>query len=188
MEVIKEELLRCLELMISRLPGWIRKKFFNAEKKVGSRLVIDTLNYTIEILRKEKTGYPNYPFDIVEITIPIDNRSEFYDVELKELFLRVFINRALINYIIWNEKDKRLVEELKYLSRGFSINFVIPRDSKTYLTIYVNIPPYIDKSNEIYIDIYGYLTFNSPFGEFTKELRLDNILIKPEDWQKEKKE
>jgi len=75
-------------------------KFFNAEKWVGRDIIIESSEIEKEALRKEKwTALPNYPFDIVHIRVHLDNRSRS-DVELKELFLRVFVNYAPLKYII----------------------------------------------------------------------------------------
>ena len=153
-------------------------KFFNAEKWVGRDIIIESSEIEKEALRKEEywKALPNYPSDIVHIRVPLDNRSRS-DVELKELFLRVFVNYAPLKYIIWSKKEKEAGIETEKereveleLSTWNTENFVFRKNSKGELVFYIHLPPYVDtRSSEIKLKLIGYAVFDSPFGEFTKK-------------------
>ncbi|MCU4139754.1 MAG: hypothetical protein MW690_000316 [Methanophagales archaeon] len=128
-------------------------------------------------------------FDIVHIRVPLDNRSRS-DVELKELFLRVFVNYAPLKYIIWSKKEKEAGIETEKereveleLSTWNTENFVFRKNSKGELDFYIHFPPYVDtRSSEIKLKLIGYAVFDSPFGEFTKKIIIETKIAK-EDWK-----
>ncbi|RLG32800.1 hypothetical protein DRN97_06560, partial [Methanosarcinales archaeon] len=60
--------------------------------------------------------------------------------------------------------------------------YSLPKNEDGFLDIFVNIPPYIDIDKVIRIVILGYLTFNSCFGHFDKQVKYDLRVI-PEDWK-----
>ena len=160
--------------------AWIasktKGKFFDAEKWVGRDIIIESSEIKKEALRKEYWEALPYPFDRVGIRVPLDNRSR-YDVELKELFLRIFVNNAPLKYIIWSKKEKEAGIETEKekeveleLSTRNTENFVFRKNSKGELDFYIHLPPYVDtRSSEIKLKLIGYAVFDSPFGEFTKK-------------------
>ena len=195
MTVLKEAALKALVWIAPKFLALahIKRKIFNAEKRVGRDIIIESSEIEKEAWRKEKwTALPNYPFDIVHIRVPLDNRSKHSDVELKELFLRVFVNYAPLKYIIWSKKEKEAGIETEKereveleLSTWNTENFVFHKNSKGELVFYIHLPPYVDtRSSEIKLKLIGYAVFDSPFGEFTKKIIIDTKIAK-EDWKSE---
>ena len=185
-----------LEELALKVLAWIaahitKGKFFNAEKWVGRDIIIESSEIEKEALRKENwTALPNYPSDIVHIRVPLDNRSRS-DVELKELFLRVFVNYAPLKYIIWSKKEKEAGIETEKekeveleLSTRNTENFVFRKNSKGELDFYIHLPPYVDtrRSSEIKLILIRYAVFDSPFGEFIKKIIIETKIAK-EDWK-----
>ena len=164
-------------------------KLFNAEKWVGKYFIIEPKVDKFEAEKKERwRALPNYPFDRVLIRIPWDNRSHHCDIELKELFLRVFVNNAPIKYIIWSKKEKEVgITISSHLEREFDTynaeDFVFRKNSKGLLNVYVYLPSYVDTSSDIYIELIGYAIFDSPFGEFAKKIQCERVRVAPEDWK-----
>ncbi len=62
-------------------------------------------------------------------------------------------------------------------------DLVFRRNSKGLLDVYVYLPPYVDTSSDIYIELIGYAIFDSPFGEFAKKIQCERVRIAPEDWK-----
>ena len=196
MTVLKEaapKFLAWIALKFLALIAHIKRKIFNAEKWVGRDIIIESSEIEKEAWRKEYwTALPNYPFDIVHIRVPLDNRSKHSDVELKELFLRIFVNNAPLKYIIWSKKEKEAGIETEKereveleLSTWNTENFVFRKNKEAALDFYIDLPPYVDtRSSEIYIKLIGYAVFDSPFGEFTKKLIIKTKIAK-EDWKSE---
>ena len=190
-------LMTVLEEIALKVLAWIahitKGKLFNADKWVGGDIIIKSeLKIEKEALRKERWKGFNYPFDRVRIRVPLDNRSKHSDVELKELFLRVFVNNAPLKYIIWSKKEKEAGIETEKekeveleLSTRNTENFVFRKNSKGELDFYIHLPPYVDtRSSEIKLKLIGYAVFDSPFGEFTKKMIIETKIAK-EDWKSE---
>ena len=195
MTVLKEAALKALAwiaLKFLALIAHIKRKLFNAEKWVGGDIIIKSNGPKIEkeAWRKECWKGFNYPFDRVRIRVPLDNRSKHSDVELKELFLRVFVNYAPLKYIIWSKKEKEVgIKISDYTDTELELyawnteNFVFRKNKEAALDFYIDLPPYVDtRSSEIDIKLIGYAVFDSPFGEFTKKLIIKTKIAK-EDWK-----
>jgi len=172
-----------------KIPKWIRMKLFNAEKWVGKYFIIEPKVEKFEAEKRERWGaLPNYPFNRVWMRIPWDNRSQC-DVELNELFIRVYVNHAPFKYIMWNKREAEIGIEISH-HREFDVHnaekmeksIVFRKNSKGLLDVYAYLPPYIDSNSDVYISLFGYTVFDSPFGMFTKKIRCE-ITVKPEDWK-----
>jgi len=187
LKILGTVLERSLEMVLAWIASKTKGKFFDAEKWVGRDIIIESSEIKKEALRKEYWEALPYPFDRVGIRVPLDNRSR-YDVELKVLFLRVFVNNAPLKYIIWSKKEKEAgIETEKEMKVGLEIstrneNFVFRKNSKGELDFYIHLPPYVDTNSEIYIKLIGYTVFDSPFGEFTKKLIIETRIAR-EDWK-----
>jgi len=186
-----------LEEIALKVLAWIahitKGKLFNAEKWVGRDIIIESSEPKIEkeALRKEYWEGFNYPFDRVRIRVPLDNRSKHSDVELKELFLRVFVNNAPLKYIIWSKKEKEVgIKISDYTDTELELyawnteNFVFRKNKEGALDFYIHLPPYVNTrgSSVIYIKLIGYAIFDSSFGEFTKKIFIDTKIAR-EDWK-----
>lgn len=65
-------------------------------------------------------------------------------------------------------------------------SFLVLYKCTTYsllLDVCIYLPPYIDTSSDIYIDIIGYAVFDSPFGEFVKKVVVHDVRITPDMWR-----
>ena len=195
MTVLKEAALKALAwiaLKFLALIAHIKGKLFNADKWVGGDIIIKSEPKIEKEVRKEYWEGFNYPFDRVRIRVPLDNRSKHSDVELKELFLRVFVNKVPLKYIIWSKKEKEVgIKISDYTDTELELyawnteNFVFRKNKEAALDFYIDLPPYVDtRSSEIDIKLIGYAVFDSPFGEFTKKLIIKTKLTK-EDWKSE---
>ena len=165
----------------------IGKKLFSADKWVGRYFHLREAMIQ-EALRKESIDVVNapYPMNRVWIRIRWENRSKV-DVKLAKAFLKVYLNDAPLRVIQWDQK-----EILPHYPIDFSIRkeisiygykyYSLPKNEDGFLDIFVNIPPYIDIDKVIRIVILGYLTFNSCFGHFDKQVKYDLRVI-PEDWK-----
>ena len=164
MTVLKEAALKFLAWIAPKflaLIAHIKRKIFNAEKLVGDDIIIKSDKIEKEALRKERWKALPYPFDRVRIRVPLDNRSKHSDVELKELFLRVFVNKAPLKYIIWSKKEKEVGIKNDYTDTEFELyayteNFVFRKNKEAELDFYIDLPPYVDtRSSEIKLKLIG---------------------------------
>ena len=193
MEPIQTILSNILSTIALKIPKWIRMKLFNAEKWVGRYFIIEPKVEKFKAEKKERwKALPNYPFNRVWMRIPWDNRSQC-DVELKELFLRVFVNHAPFKYIMWNKREIQAgIKIPTHLEKEFDVfnaketekGFVFRKNSKGLLDVYIYLPSYIDTNSDVYIELIGYGVFDSPFGEFIKKIWCEKIRVAPEDWKK----
>lgn len=184
MEAIQVVITKIFWWFILKVPKMIRKKLFNAEKWCGKDFVIESRVEKDAEKKEHWKALPNYPFNRVLIRLPWDNRSPC-DVQLKEVFLRVFVNYAPLRYIFWNEREKDAGIKLENLEREFSVygskDFVFSKNTKGFLDVYIYLPSYINISSDIYIDVVGYAVFDSPFGEFVKKVVVHTVLT-PDKW------
>ena len=189
LKILGTVLERSLEMVLAWIASKTKGKFFDAEKWVGRDIIIESSEIKKEALRKEYWEALPYPFDRVGIRVPLDNRSR-YDVELKELFLRIFVNNAPLKYIIWSKKEKEVGIKNDYTDTEFELyawnteNFVFRKNKEGALDFYIHLPPYVNTrgSSVIYIKLIGYAIFDSSFGEFTKKIFIDTKIAR-EDWK-----
>jgi len=149
-EIIKMIISEILQKFALKIPEWIRMKLFNAEKWVGKYFIIEPKVERFEATKKERwKALPNYPFNRIWMRIPWDNRSQ-YDIELKELFLRVFVNDAPFKYIAWNKREiQARIKIPTHLKKEFDVygaketekSIVFRKNSKGLLDVYIYLPP-----------------------------------------------
>jgi len=163
----------------------IRKKFFSADKWVGQRFHLREAMIQ-EALKKESIGKSGYPMNRVWVRIEWASMT-WHDVKLAKVFLRIYVNEAPLRVIEWDEKEMPYYyPSARDYGREISVygakNNTFPNLEDGFLDVFVNIPPYIDIDKTIRLRILGYLTFNSCFGYFDKQVKYD-LKVEPEDWR-----
>ncbi len=163
MQTLETIISNILWTILLKIPKWIRMRF-DAEKWVGKYFKIKSKVEKFEAEKKEHwRALPNYPFNRVWVRIPWDNRSQC-DVELKELFLRVFVNHAPLKYIIWKKRElEARIEISEPFEKEFDVygaektekSIVFPKNSEGGFDVYTHLPTYIDIESDIYIEILG---------------------------------
>lgn len=128
-------------------------------------------------------GKTNNPFPCIHILKKYDNRLRD-DLDIEKIFLRIYLNGAPLRTITW-EKIENYYEKLKIKEvETYPGEFKFEKDGKGYIKLYIFIPQYISRNEDIYIDLFGYINLRSSFGPFKKEIFDTDIRVDKEMWKK----
>lgn len=165
--IMKKFVIRPLKKRITR---WISNKIV-IEKAEVLRVYVDF----------NQTG-----LNCVELRKEFDNRSPDR-LEAEMIFLRVYINKAPCRIIEWEKEEEDYCSipasrEIGIVGYEYP-TFEFPRDKKTKMSIYVFLPPHVSISEDVDIDLFGYINLKYSFGFLKKTISDIKITISKGDWR-----
>ena len=168
------------------LPSVIKKFFLPPLKKritrwISNKIVIKKAEVLRVYVNFNQTG-----LNCVEFRKEFDNRSPDR-LEAEMIFLRVYINKAPCRIIEWEKEEEdycriQAIREIGIVGYEYP-TFELPRDKKTEMSIYVFLPPHVSTSEDVDIDLFGYINLKYSFGFLKKTISDTKITIRKGDWQ-----
>lgn len=109
------------------------------------------------------------PFHYVVLKSEIDIRCNS-NIEIESVFLRKYINGAILGYIIWNRSQGDLLSPPEEFYMPSTLNFTFSKNRVSVLYFRVPIPPFVSLNQDIYVLLEGYMTLKSSLGPFRQKI------------------